>query len=144
MLRKKHYDLAKAVFANDRYALSRPCSAFFFDKSNFKGWPEKIEQVVYHWGNDKQRFIDEVKRKKIDVLIGNVPATAYETFREIARALPGVKFIPTLDSQFSNKSKENVTHFCHKYQLPIPKTEIFFIRLMKHWLISTTPNTLKL
>ena len=36
----------------------------FFDKSNFKGWPDKIEQVVYHWGNDKQRFIDEVKRKK--------------------------------------------------------------------------------
>ncbi|MGF1715864.1 hypothetical protein L4D08_13365 [Photobacterium chitinilyticum] len=98
----------------------------FFDKSNFKGWPEKIEQVVYHWGNDKQRFIDEVKRKKIDVLIGNVPATAYETFREIARALPKVRFIPTLDSQFSNKSKENVTHFCHKYQLPIPKTEIFY------------------
>ncbi len=21
----------------------------FFDKSNFKGWPEKIEQVTYHW-----------------------------------------------------------------------------------------------
>lgn len=98
----------------------------FFDKSNFKGWPDKIEQVVYHWGNDKQRFIDEVKRKKIDVLIGNVPATAYETFREIARALPEVRFIPTLDSQFCNKSKENVTHFCHKYQLPIPKTKIFY------------------
>lgn len=98
----------------------------FFDKSNFKGWPDKIEQVVYHWGNDKQRFIDEVKRKKIDVLIGNVPATAYETFREIARALPEVKFIPTLDSQFSNKSKENVTHFCEKYHLPIPKTKIFY------------------
>ncbi|GAB3519014.1 ATP-grasp domain-containing protein [Photobacterium alginatilyticum] len=98
----------------------------FFDKSNFQGWPDKIEQVVYHWGNDKQRFIDEVKRKKIDVLIGNVPATAYETFREIARALPQVRFIPTLDTQFSNKSKENVTHFCHKYQLPIPKTKIFY------------------
>ncbi|MCW8330971.1 hypothetical protein MD588_19440 [Photobacterium sp. SDRW27] len=98
----------------------------FFDKSNFKGWPDKIEQVVYHWGNDKQRFIDEVKRKKIEVLIGNVPATAYETFREIARALPEVKFIPSLDTQFSNKSKENVTHFCEKYQLPIPKTKIFY------------------
>ncbi|WP_299017680.1 hypothetical protein [uncultured Photobacterium sp.] len=98
----------------------------FFDRSNFKGWPNKIEQVVYHWGNDKQRFINEVKRKKIDVLIGNVPATAYETFREIARALPEVEFIPSLDTQFSNKSKENVTHFCEKYQLPIPATKIFY------------------
>ena len=99
----------------------------FFDKSNFKGWPDKIEQVTYHWGNDKSRFIAEVKRKKIDVLIGNIPATAYETFREIARALPHVRFLPSLDSQFSNKSKENVTHFCRKYDLPIPHTEIFYI-----------------
>ncbi|WP_281222747.1 ATP-grasp domain-containing protein [Photobacterium sanguinicancri] len=98
----------------------------FFDRSNFQGWPDKIEQVIYHWGNDKQRFINEVKQKKIDILIGNIPATAYETFRDIARALPNVKFIPSLDSQFSNKSKENVTHFCEKYQLPIPKTHIFY------------------
>ncbi|WP_440056550.1 ATP-grasp domain-containing protein (plasmid) [Pseudoalteromonas sp. T1lg65] len=99
----------------------------FFDKSNFKGWPDKIETVTYHWGNDKERFIKEVKRKKIDVLIGNIPATAYETFREIARALPEVRFLPSLDSQFSNKSKENVTHFCRKYDLPTPHTEIFYI-----------------
>jgi len=98
----------------------------FFDVSNFKGWPDKIESVVYHWGNDKQRFIDEVKRKNIDVLIGNIPATAYETFREIARALPNVRFVPSLDAQFANKSKENVTHFCQKYGLPIPKTDIFY------------------
>lgn len=98
----------------------------FFDKSNFKGWPNKIESVVYHWGNDKQRFINEVKRKKIQVLIGNIPATAYETFRDISRALPDVQFIPSLDTQFANKSKENVTHFCKKYQLPIPKTDIFY------------------
>ena len=77
----------------------------FFDHSNFKGWPNKIETVTYHWKNDKARFIKEVKRKGIDVLIGNVPATAYETFREIARALPNVRFIPSLDTQFSNKSK---------------------------------------
>lgn len=98
----------------------------FFDKSNFKGWPEKIENVVYHWGNDKKRFIKEVKRKKIDILIGNIPATAYETFREISRELPEVRFIPSLDTQFANKSKENVTHFCEKYDLPIPKTDIFY------------------
>ena len=98
----------------------------FFDKSNFKGWPEKIETVVYHWGNDAERFIAEVKRKNIDVLIGNIPATAYETFRRIARALPDVQFIPSLDTQFSNKSKENVTRFCHKYDIPVPKTEIFY------------------
>ena len=98
----------------------------FFDKSNFKGWPDKIETVVYHWGNDKQRFINEVKRKNIEVLIGNIPATAYETFREIARALPNVRFLPSLDSQFANKSKENVTHFCEKYELPAPKTRIFY------------------
>jgi len=100
----------------------------FFDHSNFKGWPEKIETVTYHWGNDKERFIKEVKRKKIDVLIGNVPATAYETFREIARALPEVRFIPSLDTQFSNKSKENVTRFAWKYDLPIPKTYIYYNR----------------
>lgn len=98
----------------------------FFDKSNFKGWPDTIETVVYHWGSDKDRFINDVKRKNIEVLIGNVPATAYETFRDIARALPEVRFIPSLDTQFANKSKENVTHFCNKYQLPVPKTRIFY------------------
>jgi len=98
----------------------------FFDYSNFKGWPNKIESVTYHWKNDKNRFIKEVKRKKIDVLIGNIPATAYETFREIARALPNVRFIPSLDTQFSNKSKENVTRFAWKYNLPIPKTYVYY------------------
>ena len=98
----------------------------FFDHSNFKGWPNKIETVTYHWKNDKERFIKEVKAKKIDVLIGNVPATAYETFREIARELPHVRFIPSLDTQFSNKSKENVTRFAWKYNLPIPKTYIYY------------------
>jgi len=98
----------------------------FFDRSNFRGWPERIETVVYHWKGDEERFIDEVRRKKIDVLIGNVPATAYETFRKIAKALPHVRFIPSLDSQFANKSKENVTHFCQKYQIPTPKTHIFY------------------
>lgn len=98
----------------------------FFDKSNFKGWPDKIETVTYHWKNDKDRFIKEVKRKKIDILIGNIPATAYETFREIARALPKVQFIPSMDTQFSNKSKENVTRFAWKYDIPIPKTYIFY------------------
>ena len=101
----------------------------FFDYSNFKGWPDKIETVTYHWKNDKKRFIQEVKKKKIDVLIGNVPATAYETFREIARELPHVRFIPSLDTQFSNKSKENVTRFAWKYNLPVPKTHIFYDRL---------------
>ncbi|MBA1419608.1 MAG: hypothetical protein FAF03_01775 [Epsilonproteobacteria bacterium] len=98
----------------------------FFDKSNFKGWPDKIETVTYHWKNDKDRFIKEVKRKKIDILIGNIPATAYETFREIARALPNVQFIPSMDTQFSNKSKENVTRFAWKYDIPIPQTYIFY------------------
>ncbi|MEA3455968.1 MAG: hypothetical protein U9R26_05635 [Campylobacterota bacterium] len=98
----------------------------FFDKSNFRGWPDKIETVTYHWKNDKNRFIREVKRKKIDVLIGNIPATAYEVFREIARELPNVQFIPSLDTQFSNKSKENVTRFAWKYDIPIPKTYIFY------------------
>jgi glutathione synthase/RimK-type ligase-like ATP-grasp enzyme len=100
----------------------------FFDHSNFKGWPNKIETVTYHWGKDKERFIKEVKRKKIDVLVGNIPATAYETFREIARALPNVRFVPSLDTQFSNKSKENVTRFSWKYDLPIPKTYIYYNR----------------
>ncbi len=100
----------------------------FFDHSNFRGWPDKIETVTYHWKNDKERFIKEVKRKKIDVLIGNIPATAYETFREIARELPHVRFIPSLDTQFANKSKENVTRFCWKYNIPVPKTYIFYDR----------------
>ena len=98
----------------------------FFDKSNFKGWPQKIETVVYHWKNDKERFIKEVKRKKIDVLVGNIPATAYETFKEIALALPHVRFIPSIQSQFANKSKENVTLFCEKHNLNHPKTHIFY------------------
>ena len=100
----------------------------FFDHSNFKGWPNKIETVTYHWGKDKARFIKEVKRKKIDVLIGNIPATAYETFREIARELPNVRFLPSMDTQFSNKSKENVTRFAWKYGLPIPKTYVYYNR----------------
>lgn len=98
----------------------------FFDKSNFKGWPDPIETVVYHWKNDQERFINEVKQKKIDILIGNIPATAYETFREIALALPHVRFVPSLETQFSNKSKENVTLFCTKNNLSIPKTKIFY------------------
>jgi len=98
----------------------------FFDYSNFKGWPEKIEEVTYHWKNDKARFIKEVKRKKIEVLIGNVPATAYDTFVQIAKELPNVRFVPSLETQFPNKSKENVTLFAKKYNLAIPKTEIFY------------------
>ncbi|WP_345975243.1 hypothetical protein [Sulfurimonas sp. HSL3-7] len=98
----------------------------FFDKSNFKGWPDKIEIVTYHWKNDKTRFINEVRRKNIDVLVGNIPATAYETFREIAKALPHVRFIPSLETQFPNKSKENVTLFCEKYDIQAPKTGIFY------------------
>ena len=98
----------------------------FFNKSNFRGWPDKIETVVYHWRNDKTRFINEVKRKKIEILIGNIPATAYETFREISRALPHVEFVPSLDTQFANKSKENVTQLCEKYKIPIPTTHIFY------------------
>jgi hypothetical protein len=98
----------------------------FFDKSNFKGWRDPIETVIYHWGNDKDRFIAEVKRKKIDVLIGNIPATAYETFREIARELPEVEFVPSLDAQFCNKSKENVTRFARKYDVAIPNTDIIY------------------
>lgn len=118
----KNNELPKLGFLYLDYVLR------FFDHSNFKGWPNKIETVTYHWGNDKDRFIQEVKRKKIDVLIGNIPATAYETFREIARALPHVRFIPSLDTQFSNKSKENVTRFAWKYKLPIPKTYIYYNR----------------
>ena len=98
----------------------------FFDYSNFKGWPDKIETVTYHWKNDKDRFIDEVKRKNIEVLVGNIPATAYETFKEIAEALPNVRFIPSIETQFSNKSKENVTLFCEKYNIAAPKTLITY------------------
>ena len=98
----------------------------FFHSSNFKGWPDKIETVTYHWRNDADRFIREVKRKKIEILIGNIPATAYETFRQINQALPGVRFVPSLETQFANKSKENVTLFCEKHDLSHPKTEIFY------------------
>ena len=98
----------------------------FFDKSNFKGWPDKIESVTYHWKNDKARFIKEVKKKKIEILVGNIPATAYETFVEIAKELPKVRFVPSLETQFSNKSKENVTLFCKKFDISIPKTKIFY------------------
>lgn len=110
----------------------------FFDHSNFRGWPDKIETVTYHWKNDKNRFIKEVKRKKIDILIGNIPATAYETFREIARELPNVQFIPSLDTQFSNKSKENVTRFAWKYGIPIPRTYIHYDRAKANKFIETT------
>ena len=118
----KNSELPKLGFLYLDYVLR------FFDHSNFKGWPNQIESVTYHWKDDKDRFIAEVKRKKIDILIGNVPATAYETFREIARELPNVRFIPSLDTQFSNKSKENVTRFAWKYGLPIPKTYIYYNR----------------
>jgi len=98
----------------------------FFHSSNFKGWPDKIETVTYHWKNDADRFIKEVKKKKIEVLIGNIPATAYETFRKINQALPEVRFVPSLETQFPNKSKENVTLFCEKHDLSHPKTKIFY------------------
>lgn len=117
----------------------------FFDRSNFKGWPDKIEQVTYRWGNDKQRFINEVKTKKIAVLIGNIPATAYETFREIAKVLPDVEFVPSLDAQFCNKSKENVTHFCKKYDLPTPNTHIFYVpkQIEEYLLKASYPKIIK-
>lgn len=98
----------------------------FFNNTNFKGWPDKIEEVVYHWGNDKDRLIKEIKRKKIEILIGNIPATAYETFKEIAKELPNVRFVPSIESQFANKSKENVTRFCEKYNISHPHTKIFY------------------
>jgi len=98
----------------------------FFHQSNFKGWPDKIETVTYHWKKDADRLIREIKKKKIDILIGNIPATAYETFRKIDKALPGVRFVPSLETQFPNKSKENVTLFCEKHHLSHPKTEIFY------------------
>ena len=98
----------------------------FFDYSNFKGWPDKIENVTYHWKNDKTRFINEVRRLNIDVLVGNIPATAYETFKDIAKSLPNVRFIPSIETQFSNKSKENVTLFCEKYNVAAPKTLITY------------------
>jgi glutathione synthase/RimK-type ligase-like ATP-grasp enzyme len=98
----------------------------FFDYSNFKGWPDKIQSVTYHWKNDKTRFINEVRRLDIDVLVGNIPATAYETFKGIAKALPNVRFIPSIETQFSNKSKENVTLFCEKYNIASPKTLITY------------------
>jgi DNA uptake protein ComE-like DNA-binding protein len=117
---KYNKDLPKLGFLYMDYVLR------FFDHSNFKGWPNKIETVTYHWGNDKQRFINEVKAKKIEVLMGNIPATAYETFRQIAKELPNVRFVPSLETQFPNKSKENVTLFCKKHGISIPKTEIFY------------------
>ena len=117
---KDNKDLPKIGFLYLDYVLR------FFDYSNFKGWPNKIETVTYHWGNDKERFIKEVKAKKIDVLVGNIPATAYETFRKIAKELPNVRFVPSLETQFPNKSKENVTLFCKKHGIAIPKTEIFY------------------
>ena len=98
----------------------------FFDHSNFKGWPEKIETVTYHWKNDKKRFIKEVKKKKIEVLIGNIPATAYDTFVEISKELPEVRFVPSLETQFPNKSKENVSLFCEKYDIAAPYTKIYY------------------
>ena len=98
----------------------------FFDKSNFKSWPDKIYTVTYHWKDDKNRFIQYIKNNNIDILIGNIPATAYETFRQIQTSIPKLRFIPSLDSQFSNKSKENFTRFAWRYDLNIPKTYIFY------------------
>ena len=98
----------------------------FFNHSNFKGWPDRIEEVTYRWKKDRARFVKEVKRKKIDILIGNIPATAYDTFTQIAKELPHVRFVPSIETQFPNKSKENVTLFCEKYNLPIPRTGIFY------------------
>ena len=132
MAKKKQQKLPKIGLLYLDYVLR------FFDKSNFRGWPDKIETVTYHWKNDKQRFIREVKRKKIDILIGNIPATAYETFREIARELPNVRFIPSLDTQFSNKSKENVTRFAWKYDIPVPKTYIYYDKKKADKFVETT------
>ncbi len=117
---KNNKDLPKIGFLYLDYVLR------FFDHSNFKGWPNKIETVTYHWKNDKARFIQEVKDKKIEILIGNIPATAYDTFVEIAKALPQVRFVPSLETQFPNKSKENVTLFCKKYDIADPYTKIYY------------------
>ena len=109
----------------------------FFNTSNFKGWPDKIEIVTYHWHNDKQRFINEVKRKKIEVLIGNVPATAYETFREISRALPNVEFVPSLDTQFANNPKKMSRIFVKRTIYPFPRLR-YFMKQMKQTIFFKT------
>jgi len=36
----------------------------FFHQSNFKGWPDKIETVTYHWKKDADRLIKEIKKKR--------------------------------------------------------------------------------
>jgi hypothetical protein len=46
--------------------------------------------------------------------------------------------VPSLDTQFSNKSKENVTRFCWKYDIPIPKTYIFYDREKGHDFLKKT------
>ena len=117
----------------------------FFDYSNFKGWPDKIQSVTYHWKNDKTRFINEVRRLNIDVLVGNIPATAYETFKDIAKSLPNVRFIPSIETQFSNKSKENVTLFCEKYNVAAPKTLITYDDKIadKHFKTCSYPQIVK-
>jgi glutathione synthase/RimK-type ligase-like ATP-grasp enzyme len=100
----------------------------FFERDHFDRWPQNIETVTFRWEDEGASFIDEVRRKGIDIVIGNIPATAYNRFCEIAQEFPEVRFIPAVNVQALNRSKEDVTEFCCKHGLATPQTWIFHDR----------------
>ena len=97
----------------------------FFVPEHFDAWPEPVGIVTFRWEDDGSRFVEEVRRAGIDVIIGNIPATAYDRFLPLAEALPGVRFIPSLACQAVNRSKEATTQLCREHDLSHPETWTF-------------------
>ncbi len=97
----------------------------FFAPEHFAAWPEPVEIVTFHWEDDGSRFVEAVRKAGIDIIIGNIPATAYDRFVPLGAALPGVRFIPSLKCQAINRSKEATTLLCREHGLPHPETWIF-------------------
>jgi hypothetical protein len=100
----------------------------FFDRSMFEAWPETVKTVTFEWDDDGSRFAEAVRVSGAELIVGNIPATAYDRIVAAARELPGVRFWPSLALQRLNRSKEEVVRFCREHTIAHPATEIFHDR----------------
>ena len=97
----------------------------FFEPEMFAAWPGPVEGISFEWDDDGSRFVEAVREKRIDIIIGNIPATAYDRIEKTAAQLESVRFIPSLETQRLNRSKEEVVLFCRKEGIAHPETHIF-------------------
>ena len=97
----------------------------FFEPEMFGALPAAVPTVEFPWEGDGRAFAEAVRAVGAELLVGNIPATAYDRIAEAAKELPGVRFLPSLELQRLNRSKEEVVRFCREHAIPHPETHIF-------------------